>query len=229
MVTHIDHPSKLMRLMQLSRNTDKFICMSLSMLTELSRTLLVTKLAMVHPAGNDYIVPRKLHLGIFSKVHSDGRKRENYILDLLPAISPQVFDFYIMGNGWEPYLEAFERFGFGVSWEKGFNQEVYAQWMTSIDYFLYFGWDEGSMAWIDAIRAGVKTIVTPQGYHNDIPQGITYPIKDSSELVRVLLEIQEERKTYVHQVHNWTWQQYSADHRNVWSKILMDKERRWGK
>jgi hypothetical protein len=194
------------------------------MLKELSHQLPQAKLAYVNPGGNDYIQPRKLRLGIFTKIHSDGRKRENYILDVLPKIDPEVFEFFIMGDGWDAYFPVFRQFKFIVNWVPGFDEEVYKRWMPELDYFLYFGWDEGSMAWIDAVRAGVKTIATPQGYHLDVANGITHMIHDSSDLASVLLTIQDERLAYSDQTMSWTWWDYARQHAEIWRNILQKKE-----
>ena len=41
------------------------------------------------------------------------------------------------------------------------------------------------MGFLDACAAGVKTIVTPQGYHLDAMRGITHGFKELPELVAI--------------------------------------------
>ena len=46
------------------------------------------------------------------------------------------------------------------------------------DYYFYPGLDEGSLGTLDALAAGVKTIVTNQGFHLDLTNGVTHGFWD---------------------------------------------------
>ncbi len=72
--------------------------------------------------------------------------------------------------------------------------------MPTLDYYVYFGHDEGSMGFVDAIAAGVETIVTPQGYHLDVEDGITHPIDTLDDLALTLRRIVEDRRRRVARV-----------------------------
>ena len=78
-------------------------------------------------------------------------------------------------------------------WNFGLN--LYKKYEEGINY-LFWGFDEGSMGFLDALSAGVETIVTPQGYHLDIPNGITYPCRIISDFEHVLIDIQNKRKSH---------------------------------
>jgi len=56
---------------------------------------------------------------------------------------------------------------FEVEYHENFDYEVYKELIPTLDYYLYVGKDEGQMGFIDALAAGIPTIVTPQGFHLD--------------------------------------------------------------
>ena len=96
--------------------------------------------------------------------------------------------------------------------------------MPLLDYYLYWGFDEGSMGYLDALRAGVGTIVTPQGFHLDVKDGITYACRTLSDFKNVLLELQNKRKKVIESVEAWTWENYVKKHLEVWNYLLGNEE-----
>ena len=71
--------------------------------------------------------------------------------------------------------------------------------LTNISYlywiiYFFFGMDEGSMGFLDALAAGVQTIVTPQGFHLDAKGGITYSGETVSDFVEIFNEIGEKNE-----------------------------------
>lgn len=76
------------------------------------------------------------------------------------------------------------------------------------------------MGYLDALRAGVETIVTPQGYHLDVKDGISYSCRTVGDFKEVLLNLQQKRYRLVKSVEEWTWGNYTAKHIEVWKYIL---------
>jgi len=177
-------------------------------------------LSYVNPAHDQVMKPRKIVMGITSKIQPSGCKREKMLNEIAKRISPFDFKFKIMGSGWEPIVDNLGRLGFEVEYHNNFNYEVYTQLIPSVDYYLYFGQDEGSMGFIDALAAGVPTIVTPQGYHLDAKNGITYPFDTLIELEKVFLSVLEKRNERIHAVEGWTWRNYAISHLEIWQGIL---------
>jgi hypothetical protein len=104
-----------------------------------------------------------------------------------------------------------------------FNYDIYTQMIPRLDYYLYMGQDEGSMGFIDALAAGVGTIVTPQGYHLDAPNGITYAFNTLSELEAIFKKIAADRKLLTDAVSDWTWEYYAKKHLDLWNYLLTGK------
>ena len=86
------------------------------------------------------------------------------------------------------------------------------------------GQDEGQMGFIDALHAGVETIVTPQGYHLDACNGISYSFNTYDELLKVFNEIKQKREKLINAVSTWNWYDYARKHADIWN-YLISKEK----
>ena len=83
--------------------------------------------------------------------------------------------------------------------------------------------DEGQMGFVDAVAAGVKTIVTSQGYHLDALNAITHPFTTYEELESIFLSIQEEFRKLPDSVSTWNWFDYTKKHVEIWRYLLDNK------
>lgn len=221
MVTHIDKVWKLDMLRKQLEVAKVGICMSRPTVDELVTAGLPSeRLCFINAAHDGLIKPKKFNMGITSKVQPDGCKREGMLLGLCENISPEDFRFTIMGMGWGDIIEVLRSNGFEVKYYDDFDYNEYQTLIPSLDYYLYFGQDEGSMGFIDALAAGVKTIVTPQGYHLDAPGGITHAFNELPELVGIFKGLAAERRALINSVATWTWRDYAIKHVEVWEQIL---------
>ena len=221
MITHVDSLDKLNLLKHQLRTARMGICMSReTMNTLVNWGIPREKLCYINPAQDGAIKPKKYTLGITHKTYMDGRKRVEALRDICNVIDPSYFKFKIMGAGWENIVKEMQAGGFEVEYYPEFDYEVYVNLIPSLDYYLFWGFDEGSMGYLDALAAGVETIVTPQGYHLDVKEGITYPCRTVDDFTDVLLELQNKRKKRTELVEKWTWSNYVDKHLEVWSYIL---------
>ncbi|MBK8291875.1 MAG: hypothetical protein IPK96_14035 [Flammeovirgaceae bacterium] len=221
MVTHIDDFRKLNLLKKQLQVARVGICMSKPLMNDLiTGGILAEKLCYINPAHDGVITVKPYIIGITSQVKPDGCKREHLLAQLSEHISPQLFRFKIMGSGWESIISAMQKKGFEVTYFSDFNYEEYVNLIPSLDYYLYMGQDEGSMGTIDALAAGVKTIVTPQGFHLDAERGITHPFNSLEDLIAVFKSLAAERSMLVHSVSSWTWSDYAIKHLEVWKYLI---------
>ena len=95
--------------------------------------------------------------------------------------------------------------------------------ISSLDYYLYMGKDEGQMGFVDAVAAGVKTIVMPQGYHLDAKNAITHSFDSVEELQKIFLDLQREKSDLVESVSTWNWLDYTRKHVEIW-RFLIDRK-----
>ena len=224
MVTHIDTDWKRERLGQQLVNAAMGICMSAETVDNLTAAGLPReKLCFVNPGHDGEMRARRTIIGITSKVQPSGCKREGILLDLAQRISPEDFQFRIMGAGWDAHVKKLRLAGFTVDHWNAFDRTEYLKLMPSLDYYLYLGMDEGSMGYMDALAAGVPTIVTTQGYHLDAPGGITHGWSQPDELIRIFEGISREKRLRQQAVANWTWPEYAKRHLGIWTYLLAQK------
>ncbi|HTF27639.1 MAG TPA: hypothetical protein VK625_02280 [Flavitalea sp.] len=221
MITHIDDIRKLQMLTTQMKAAKAGICMSESVMNELvTQGVPKNKICYINPAHDDIMRPRKIVIGVTSKVQPDGCKREELVEELFNNISPEIFSLSIMGAGWDKIVERLRKKGHTVTYYDEFNYKKYSELVPSFDYYIYTGQDEGSMGFIDALAAGVRTVVTPQGFHLDAPLGIYKSFNESHELISIFKEIEKEKLTLIDAVSSWTWKDYAIKHLELWKYIL---------
>lgn len=224
MVTHVDSTKKMHLLKKQLEVAQMGICMSRETMDYLVNLGLPReKLSYVNPAHDGVIKPRKIRVGLTCRVQADGRKREYYLGRLVKFIKAQDFSFTIMGDGWDEQISLLQNAGFEVEWYENFDYEKYVNLIPSLDYYLYMGQDEGQMGFIDAVAAGVKTIVTSQGYHLDAKDGITHGFTSFEDLAAIFKKISDERETFIASVASWNWHDYTLKHLDIWNYLLARK------
>lgn len=225
MITHVDSMDKVNLLKHQLQVAKMGICMSRDTMNQLiSMGIPREKICYINPAQDGVIKPRKYVLGITHRIHSDHRKRASALIDICDSISPDYFEFKIMGDGWDEIVEKVREKGFTVKYYNDFDYDTYVDLVPSLDYYLYWGFDEGSMGYLDALAAGVETIVTPQGYHLDTRCGLTHPCRTVQDFVDTLLHLEEQKKRRVDAVSDWTWSNYVMKHIEVWKYLLGDDD-----
>ena len=221
MITHVDTMLKLEQIRNLTEKGAIGVCMSLETRDKpVSSGIKRNRVCYINPAQDGQILPRKVLLGFTYMVHNDNRKRDDIVIDICKNINPKIFKFVIMGAGWDKIVAKITEMGFEVEYYSEFDKLKYNELMPKLDYYCYFGFDEGSMGYLDAVAAGVGTIVTPQGYHLDTECNITYPVKTLNDIVQALREIEKEREKAWRFVDSWTWEQYTKKHVEIWKYML---------
>lgn len=224
MITHVDSLAKVELIKSRLKTYGMGICMSeytMNYLTSLGVPR--EKLCYINPAHDHVIKPRKYVIGLTYRSYSDCRKRDTFLLDIAQNIDADYFKFVIMGAGWGSIVEEIKNLGFEIEYYPEFVYSKYVEIVPNFDFFLYFGMDEGNMGYLDALAAGVETIVTPQGFHLDAKGGLTYPCKVLGDYVEAFNDIANRKKRRVKSVEDWTWESFTFKHIEVWSYLLNDK------
>lgn len=226
-ITHLDDLYKLNQVRAtLASDVRVGICMSSDTARQLqAHGCDAGSLYYISPAHDGLIQPRRIAIGITSRVYPDGRKREALLREVGARMDLSAFVFRIFGLGWEPTVTALRAAGaeveyFGETDDFRKDYETLRAAIPMFDYYLYLGMDEGSLGTLDALAAGVPTIVTPQGFHLDLPGGITHPVVSGADLLSVLGEISNRRQALVTSVTEWTWSAYARKHIEIWKCIL---------
>jgi hypothetical protein len=227
LITHLDDPYKVGLVKnELAAGVDVGIALSSHTCDMLAAAGVPEKALAFAVPGHDFAAsPRRVVIGLTTRLYADGRKREAMLLDLARAMRLDRFRFEIFGMGWEAVIPELEAAGAEVGYWPGTDdfRADYVEMMGRVpqfDYYLYLGRDEGSLGTLDALAAGVKTIVTPQGFHVDLPGGITHAVWSQDELEAVFRDIGAEAVRRANAVAGLTWQAYAEAHAIVWTAIL---------
>jgi hypothetical protein len=221
MITHIDNIEKRNQLKKLLNNASMGICMSRETMDTLaSLDIPREKLCYINPAHDGVVIPRQKVVGLTCRVQDDGRKREFFLNRLAKDISAKYFSFKIMGDGWDEQVNALRKSGFIVEYYDKFDYGKYVELIPSLDYYLYMGEDEGQMGFVDALAAGVETIVTSQGYHLDAENGIVYPFRTYDELLKIFRDLTFKRESLINSVSTWNWNDYTRKHVEIWNYLI---------
>jgi hypothetical protein len=221
MITHLDSPQKVEKVRRQLQVAQLGVCMSTGTVEQLvTAGVPRDRLAAIVPAHDEVLRPRPTVIGLTSKIHGDGRKREQLLLQLARTIRPEDFQFRIMGGGWDAIVRGLRELGFTVDYHDAFDYELNIRLVPTFDYYLYLGMDEGAMGFVDALAAGVPTIATPQGYHLDAPGGLTHPFVTLEELVEVFRQVAARRRPLTDAVRDWTWPCYARRHLEHWGRLL---------
>lgn len=226
LVTHADRIRQMRLLIDKLRHVDVGVCLSSDMVRQLRELdVPASKLAYVVP-GTDMAGPRRRTvIAIQSRVYQDGRKREDLLVRLAQTMRLDWFHFDIAGAGWEAVIASLRGAGATVDYSPGdgdFVQEyrVALERLGRADFYLYPGLDEGSMGTLDALAAGVPTIVTTQGFHLDLEHGITHGFQDFDELLAIFQQLAAEREARRAAVVAHGWDVYAKKHAAIWRAIL---------
>jgi hypothetical protein len=183
------------------------------------------KIWYVLPALDSLVRPRRIRIGITTRLYKDGRKREKLLVQLSKEMSLEQFSFEIFGSGWEEIIPLLQKAGAEVVYDPGSDdwQGDYQRIVTAVrnfDYYLYLGMDEGSLGTLDAYTAGVKTIVTAQGFHMSLPGGITHPFTEYQELKAIFMQLVSNNTAPGRRLSSWTWASYAREHALIWEQLL---------
>ncbi len=229
-ITHLDDLFKLGQVRaMLASEVRVGICMSSHTMRQLLEFGCSNDtLYYISPAHDGLISPRKIVIGVTTRVYPDGRKRETLLQEVARRIDLSAFEFRIFGRGWEPTIAVLEAAGaqvayFAESDDYRKDYDTLREIVPTFDYYLYLGMDEGSLGTLDALACGVATIITPQGFHLDLPNGMTHPVVSAEDLARVLEEIAEPRRKRVASVSALTWAEYAHRHIDLWTAIVEER------
>lgn len=223
MITHVDCYSKVELLKTRLKSYGMGICMSKDTMEKLiCYGVPRQKLCYINPAHDHVMKPKKYVVGLTYRTHSDYRRRDQLLVDIVKNIDNNFFKFVIMGDGWNDIVEEMRKFGAEVEYYNEFDYDLYTKIVPEFDFYLYYGMDEGNMGWLDALAAGAETIVTPQGYHLDAEGGITYPCNVLGEYIQAFKEIADRKKKRIASVEDWTWEAYTKKHVEIWNYLLQN-------
>lgn len=228
MVTHIDDVLKLQHLKNLVNNYEinSLICMSaFTREILISHGLPADKISYVLPAVDSPPKVKKIKIGLSGRIYKDGRKNENWLISAAQKISLENFQFHFFGSGWSKVESSIvssggEVFVYPEGSDYLEDHKLIISKLNELDYWMYLGFDEGSLGTLDAALAAVPLIVTPQGFHLELPSRIDYPVSSEENLISVLRDLDFPVRLSAAAGAYWSWARYAQDHVSIWSGIF---------
>lgn len=225
LITHVDDALKYQMIRDALSTVQVGICMSQMTVDQLTNEgLPQDQLCAILPANDKNTTPRRLVIGITSNLPPDGRKREFLLAQLAKETELSDFHFDVFGRGWTKTAEQLRAGGATVTVTEGTTdyegdyREICRR-IPHFDYYFYMGLDEGSLGTLDALSAGVPTIITPQGFHLDIPHAITHPFVEFAELKEIFMRIAQSRRDRIAAAGALTWQAHAQRHITLWNAM----------
>ena len=222
MLTHVNDEFRFNKVRSISKYMDAGITFSKNHMNFIkSKSLGLKKIFFVLPPSDNDLKVKKINFGFFTNLYNDGRKSQEIFCHTIQSLPKELVKISIIGKGWNSYVLKLKQMGYEVQYQKYFLRWRYIQKMNEIDYLIYLGNDEGSMSFLDALQLGVKTIMIPQGFQNDLKKFITFKLKqDLSNFKSILETIIKEKKKFIKINNKLTWSNYAKEHIKIWKNLM---------
>ena len=227
LITHVDDFSKLQKIAEmlnkkftlifLSSHTHLQICNALKMDIPLNTLRMGTDLAKN--------LSQRIKVSMCSNVYPDGRKNENWIVDLAKKYQPDQIEFRLIGRGWEDIVSKLRNAGFQINMfdESQLNLDAYEMTLAAIkwcDIYIYTGWDEGALGSLDAYLLNKRLLISAQGFHLDFCLHEDEFFFSKNDFFAKFEKQRNRLSGEYGSMVNWSWANTSLQ----MSKILQDTE-----
>jgi hypothetical protein len=231
LVTHVDDSLKLKNIIDLKKRGVDLVFMSSDHAKKIARDCGFEENFFSVRIGSDLLDLNEFRIGIVSKSYPDGRKNENWLIDLAKKGHLGKSELYIIGRGWGKHVKKLRKFGVDV---KIFDDEEntypnYSELIEitkSFDLFIYLGFDEGSMGSLDAYILDLNMLISRQGFHMEFHL-------DDSSLFSTYREFEHKfrSKRNVHlqrqqSLSDWKWESTAEALLEYWFQLKPDSHSR---
>lgn len=165
-----------------ARNSKHAIAMSLYGRDELRNMGVRIPITTVYPPLGDGFAPRKIKVGIVGSEQPNGRKRSHLLLDLAWQMDLTLFQFVIIGNGWEETINKLQNLGVTIEHCDKLSDEQLQVFYRNIDILLVTGYTEGGpLPVIEALASGIPVLSPRYGLAADYLSAYYSDAKDLSQ------------------------------------------------
>jgi hypothetical protein len=222
LVTHIDSRLKLTYCKWLKVRGCVLICLSKQTAQILATACSSSDgIVWVNPESLTSDVKRKVRLIYFSNSYMDGRKREQMFLSVLNSLDPSWLQLSLMGSKLEGLYNEIIEMGIEVDYRGNFDSEFSRSALSTGDFLLYFGMDEGAMSVLDAMSAGVPVLTSSTGFHLDLDSKLVKLCSNLQDYVDELSEAISKRKHLVSSLPTKDSHDYVSKVLNVLSEKIL--------
>lgn len=180
-----------------------------------------SKLATITPGETkETFSLRKIKIGIVSRGGYPGYGH-NFMEKLFESKDLSGFEFYFLGNGWEPLLPLCEKNNISINIAGDSDYSVYPDFYKKIDYLLIPGlWTAGPISFQESLSTGTPVISSNVGFANyEFQPDYIYEPNDIDGLYKIFTEIQEPLLKRRRQVEDMTWDKFSTEVINFIEKL----------
>lgn len=220
--THMNPPD-VERLMTAAEKADAVVCMSFVGRQELIRLGVdPRKLHVIYSATGAFQYRRRV-LGVVGYVQPNGRKREHILLDLAWQYDLSMYEFALVGTGWEQTANALRALGVAVTEIQYPDDNTLVNVYNHLDALIVTGHAEGGpLPALEAMAAGVPVISPRFGYPADLMADDDRFYQTAEELHEQLERLFEKSIEGHILARSWTWTDYAAEHALLFGRLLDD-------
>ncbi len=230
-VTHVDSPEKLNYLEQLIKLGAVPVFMSKQHSTQVSKQIEGKFNSHVILPGSDVtLISNRKKILISSNYYPDGRKNENFLVNLAKEIRMDGYHFTFIGKSWEEVAKFLVDAGAQVELLSPQDldhpsYETQLGILKGADCYLYLGFDEGSLGALDAYLSGTPMLISKQGFHMEFkPRTDVVLFEDFAEFKKAFIRITQRNQISSSELLKWSWYSFSSRYEQLWN-FLIDERR----
>jgi hypothetical protein len=226
-VTHVDTQLKLNHLEKLVKLGAIPIFMSQQhseQVSELSNDKFESYVIL--PGSDVALFSNRIRILISSNFYPDGRKNENFLINLAKEVRLDGFHFTIIGKSWGRVARFLIEAGAQV---KLFSPqdldypsyEAQLGILKGVDCYLYLGFDEGSLGSLDAYLSGTPMIISKQGFHLEFksrPDLVLF--ENFAEFKEAFTRISPRNQISPSELSKWSWYSFSSSYEQLWNQLI---------
>ena len=226
-VTHVDSQLKLNYLEKLVKLGAIPIFMSHQHSGQVSEQIQEKFESHVILPGSDVaLFSNRIRILISSNFYPDGRKNENFLINLAKEVRLDSFHFTIIGKSWGNVAKFLIEAGAQV---KLFSPQDldYPSYdaqlgiLKGVDCYLYLGFDEGSLGSLDAYLSGTPMIISKQGFHLEFdsrPDIVLF--ENFAEFKMAFTKISPRNQISSSELSKWSWYSFASSYEQLWNEII---------
>ncbi len=231
-VTHVDSQSKLNHLEQLIKLGAIPVFMSKQHAEQVSEQLTVDfERHVILPGSDVALLSGRKRILISSNFYPDGRKNENFLINLAKETRLDHFHFTIIGKSWEGVAKFLVEAGAHVNLLR--PQDLhYPSYTTQlgilkgVDCYLYLGFDEGSLGALDAYLSGIPMIISKQGFHLEFESRENIVLFENfAEFKEAFMGLTSRTQIENSELSKWSWYSFASSYEKFWNQILLNQRK----
>ncbi|MGV3757775.1 MAG: glycosyltransferase family 4 protein [Verrucomicrobiota bacterium] len=230
MVQHMDRTAFRLRYLLWKHPRMQVVCMARNWVERMQRYFIPADRLHLIPFGVDLeqFLPAeqapdggRIRIGFVGRAYPDGRKGEDRLLAISRQLSPERFEFVLVGDRWEALGAALKSRGFPTAYHRYLEGAAVPGVMATTDVLLVCSRNEGGpQPVLEALACGVPVVSTKVGFVTDLQKRLPQYVSlfDSDAVVpEILADARRKRAmaqantALIHQeLQSFTWESWAS-------------------